>query len=127
MKRVGAAGYANELRAQTVDAVQREGNVYAVAQRYGVTHKTVVTYLKKMEEGTLDKRLVPSGRPRKVQLEHEQQLLSQLETRPDATLEEHARMLQEATGLSVSYRTVDRVFQRHNILHNKSAGRQRTG
>lgn len=126
MKRVGAAGYGNDLRERIVAAVQRGDTITAVARQYEVTHRTVVTYLKKVEEGTLEQRLTPSGRPRTVQAEHEQQLLKQLETHPDATLVEHASMLEAATGLKISYRTVDRVFRRHHITHKKNAGRQRT-
>ncbi|WP_189642984.1 IS630 transposase-related protein, partial [Deinococcus piscis] len=71
MKRVGAAGYGNDLRERIVAAVQRGDTITAVARQYEVTHRTVVTYLKKVEEGTLEQRLTPSGRPRTVQAEHE--------------------------------------------------------
>ena len=57
---------------------------------------------------------------------HEQQLLAQLDTHRDATLQEHADLLEAATGLKVSYKTVDRVFRRHRITHKKNGGRQRT-
>ncbi|WP_420796044.1 helix-turn-helix domain-containing protein [Deinococcus cavernae] len=84
------------------------------------------TYLQKAQQGTLDHRIRPSGRPRTVQPDHEQQLLNQLDTHPDATLQEHASMLHKATGLKISYRTVDRVFRRHGITHKKRTHRQRT-
>ena len=127
MKVVGAAGYGNDLRERIVASVQRGATITEVARQYEVAHITVRTYLKKMQEGTLEQRISPPGRPRTVQAEHEAKLLEQLDSHPDATLEEHARMLHEATGLKISYRTVDRVFQRHHITHKKNAGRQRTG
>ncbi|SMB78876.1 hypothetical protein SAMN00790413_05672 [Deinococcus hopiensis KR-140] len=35
-------------------------------------------------------------------------------------------MLEEATGLKISFKTVDRVFRKHHITHKKNAGRERT-
>ena len=82
-------------------------------------------YLRKEKAGTLTERIRPPGRPRKMQPEHEEQLLKQVEERPDDTLQEHADKLFECTGFKTSYRTVDRVFRRHGITHKKNAGRQR--
>ncbi len=76
--------------------------------------------------GTLHEVGRSSGRPPRVSPVHEQQLLKQLDEYRDATLTEHARMLEEATGLRVSFKTVDRVFRRHNITHKKNTGRVRT-
>ena len=87
--------------------------------RYEVAQITVRTYLQKAQNGTPDQRITPPGRPRIVQAEHERHLLSQLDTHPDTTLEEHARMLHTATGLKISGRTVNRVFRRHRIIHKK--------
>jgi transposase len=98
----------------------------AVAEHYQVNRNTVRVYVQKAREGTLAERISPPGRPRRVQIEHEQQLLRQLDTHPDASLGEHACMLLEATGLNITYRTVDRVFRRHRITYKKNAGRQRT-
>ena len=126
MRRVGAAGYGGELRERIVRAVKSGKTIQAVADHYEVNRNTVRVYLNKANEGTLAERISPPGRPRIVQPEHEQQLLKQLSTHPDATLQEHACMLLEATGLKITYRTVDRVFQRHHITHKKNAGRQRT-
>ena len=61
-----------------------------------------------------------SGRPRIVQEHHELQLLKQAEEKPDSTLEEHSVLLEAATGLKISFKTVDRVFRRHKIKHKKS-------
>jgi len=68
----------------------------------------------------------PTGRHRTVTALHEQQLLAQLETHRDATLQEHADLLEAARGLKISYKTVNRVFRRPKITHKKTAGRQRT-
>ena len=39
-------------------------------------------------------------------------LLKQVNEKPDSTLEEHRVLLEEATGLKISFKTVDRVFRR---------------
>lgn len=125
MRRVGAAGYGNDLRERIVVALQQGASTKEVAQRFQVGIDTVQRYRRKEKEGTLKQRLKPTGRCRKVREEHEQQLLKQLDTHPDATLQEHADMLREETGLDITYRTVDRVFQRNHITHKKNTGRQR--
>jgi len=62
----------------------------------------------------------PTDGRRTVKAHHEQQLLAQLETHRDATLQKHADLLEAAPGLKVSYKTVDRVFRRHKITHKKT-------
>jgi hypothetical protein len=52
--------------------------------------------------------------------EHEQHLLQQVKSHPDATLQEHAQMLLQATGLQTSFKSVDRAFRRLGITHKKN-------
>jgi len=126
MKAVGGQGYALELRERIVRAVENGGAIAVVAQHFSVHPTTVQQYLELDQQGQLGLVLTSPGRPRRVTNAHEAQLLRQLDDDPDATLVEHARMLEDATGLAVSFKTVDRVFARHGITHKKNAGRQRT-
>lgn len=123
---VGGRGYGLDLRERIVAAVEAGHSKKAVTRLYGVHITTVESYLEKQRLGTLHEVGRSSGRPPRVGPIHEQQLLKQLEEYRDATLVEHARMLEEATGLKVSFKTVDRVFRRYKITHKKNAGRQRT-
>ena len=125
MRRVGAAGYGDDLRERIVAALEGGATTKEVAQQFQVGPETVRLYRRKAREGTLKQRLKPTGRSRKVEAVHEQQLLEQLAASPDATLQEHADMLRQATGLDISYRTVDRVFQRHHMTYKRNAGRHR--
>jgi transposase len=125
MKRVGARGYGVDLRERIVLAVREGKTVEEAAQQYRVHLQTVQRYLDLDDQGMLDVYVKPSGRPFTLQAEHEQQLLRQLDEHADATLVEHACMLETATGLNVSFKTVDRAFTRMNITHKKNAGRQR--
>ncbi|MDB5045479.1 MAG: hypothetical protein JWQ08_1529 [Deinococcus sp.] len=125
-KRVGARGYSIDLREQMVAAALNGQNHQWVAQTFGVDVRTIAFYLRKHEAGTLSHVKRPTGRRPSVQSEHEQILLQQLEEDLDATLEEHARLLEAKTGRKISDRTVDRVFQRHGITSKKNSGRRRT-
>ncbi|WP_139806462.1 IS630 family transposase [Deinococcus hopiensis] len=120
MKPVGGRGYSLDLRERVVAAVEGGQSRQEVARLYRMRVETVDTYLEKQRLGTLHEVGRSSGRPPRVTLLHEQQLLKQLETHRDATLVEHARMLEEATGLKVSFKTVDRVFRKHHITHKKT-------
>ena len=86
--------------------------------------KTVKSYLAKKADGTLHQVCSSGGRPRLVQEHHETQLLKQVEEKPDSTLEEHRLLLETVTGLSISFKTVDRVLRRHKIKHKKKSHRE---
>lgn len=126
MKRVGGRGYSLDLRERVVAAVESGQRRQVVAHLYRIHIETVDAYLEKQRLGMLHHVGRSSGRPPRITPLHEQQLLEQLETQRDATLIEHARMLEETTGLKVSFKSVDRVFRKHNITHKKNAGRERT-
>lgn len=126
MKSVGARGYGLELRERLVQAVARGASPEQAAVQFSVHVKTVQRYLDLARRGQLHVRHKPTGRPSRVLAQHEQQLLTQLDQHADATLQEHADLLEAVTGLKVSSKTVDRVFARHRITHKKNTGRQRT-
>jgi len=90
------------------------------ARHFSVHVDTVKSDLERHRQHTLHVIAKPTGRHRTVTADHEQQLLTQLDTHRDATLQEHADLLEAATGLKISYKTVDRVFHRHKITHKKN-------
>ncbi len=96
-----------------------------MAHHFSVDVSTVRRYVQKHQRGTLNVTPSSPGRPPTLTAVHEAQLLEQLDDHADATLVEHARMLEAATGLKVSFKTVDRAFGRLKITHKKNAGRQR--
>lgn len=126
MKIVGAGGYGLELRERIVAFVNEGHSPKAAAQQFRVHLQTVKQYLEKAVQGTLGVIKKPTGRRCRMTAVHDAQLLKQLDEYADATLLEHARMLEAATGLHVSFNTIDRAFARHQITHKKNAGRQRT-
>lgn len=122
---VGAKGYGIELRERIVEAVQNGETRDEAARRFGVHYQTVDAYLIKAELGTLNQTRKPTGRPRLLMAQHETQVFKQLEEFPDATLEEHAQMLFEATGFRTSETTIHRLFARYDITFKKNGLRQR--
>ena len=123
MKIVGAAGYDLALRERIVAAVEGGRSVKDAARQFSVNIMTVYRYLNSHRLGLLHVVAKPTGRPFQLTALHEAQLLKQLEEHGDATLVEHAGMLEAATGLKVHYKTVDRAFARLQITYKKNAGR----
>ncbi|WP_161883044.1 IS630 family transposase [Deinococcus alpinitundrae] len=109
-----------ELRTRIVALVLEGASPDEAAKYFSVHVDTVKNYLKRHRQNTLHIVTKPTGRHRTVTARHEQQLLAQLETHRDATLQEHADLLEAATGLKISSKTVDRVFRRHKITHKKT-------
>lgn len=119
--------YSSDLRELIVKAVEEGQAPESVAQTYRMSLKTVKSYVAKKADGTLHQVRGSGGRPRLVQEHHEMQLLKQVNEKPDSTLEEHRVLLEEATGLKISFKTVDRVFRRHQIKHKKKVSSQVSG
>lgn len=115
-----------ELRMRIVALVEGGASVGDAARHFSVHVTTVQRYLTRHRDQTLHIIPKPTGRHRTVTPAHEQQLLAQVDTHGDATLQEHADMFETTTGLRISFKTVDRVFRRHHITHKKNIGRQRT-
>ena len=116
MNTAGVYGYGLEFRTRIVDLVLGGATPEEAAHHFSVHVNTVKRYLERHRNNTLHVRVKPTGRHRTVTAAHEEQLLKQLDTHPDATLTEHARMLEDATGLKICFKTVDRVFARHQII-----------
>lgn len=119
--------YSSDLRELVVKAVEEGQAPESVAQTYRMSLKTVKSYVARKADGTLHQVRGSGGRPRLVQEHHEMQLLKQVNEKPDSTLEEHRVLLEEATGLKISFKTVDRVFRRHQIKHKKKVSSQVSG
>ena len=119
--------YSSDLRELVVKAVEEGQAPESVAQTYRMSLKTVKSYVAKKADGTLHQVKGSGGRPRLVQEHHEMQLLKQVSEKPDSTLEEHRVLLEAATGLKISFKTVDRVFRRHQIKHKKKVSSQVSG
>jgi transposase len=125
MNPLGVRGYSLDLKSRIVARAKTGMTPNDVAEHFSVDPSTVRRYLQKDRQGTLALPPPLPGRPPIMTAGHEAQLLSQLNAHRDATLQEHADLLCAATGVRVSFKTVDRVFRKYQVTHKKNAGRQR--
>lgn len=61
----------------------------------------------------------PTGRPRKVTLDHDRQLETQVTEHPDWTLAQHAEAFAQTTGIAISPATISRRFAQSGISLKK--------
>ena len=102
--------YSQDLRERIVQAVDEGKTQEEVALLFKVAPKTVQRYIKqRREKGHLLPNPIP-GRPPTKRAELEAKLQSQLEKKPDATLQEHCDMWKAETGIKVSISTMSRAL-----------------
>ena len=104
--------YSLDLRERIVRAVDQGYARTEIIKLFGVSKATIKRYLKQRRElGHLHKKPIP-GRPPKKSAPLQTVLIVQLETYPDATLEMHCHLWEQASGVSVSTSTMSRAIQR---------------
>lgn len=105
--------YSLDLRQKIVAAVDSGLSHQEVADRFDVSTDTVSRYLKRRREtGSVAPRPGPPGPKRRITPEAHPVLIAQLETHPDATLEEHCTLWVAAGHAAVSTATMCRAQQR---------------
>lgn len=111
--------YSLDLRERIVAAYKRGERLPAIVAEYQVSEASVWRYVYAHRHGV---DLTPKTRPGRARLitpEHEPLLAQQVRDHPDRTLEEHTTLWLEATGVQVSFKTMDRALQRLKISHKK--------
>ena len=104
--------YSEDLRVRVVAAVDDGMPRAEVARLFRVAAPTIKRWLRRRRETG---SLAVSPRPRLPPIKMaalRADLLPQLEAHPDATLEEHARLWEQAHGMGVSPSTIGRVITR---------------
>ncbi|WP_281255900.1 hypothetical protein [Deinococcus hopiensis] len=110
------------MRERVVAAVEGGQPRKEAARLYRMRIETVDTYLEKQRLGTLHEvglLDVPHG-------SHSCTNSNCSNNSKRIRTRRWSSMLEEATGLKVSFKTVDRVFRKHHITRKKNAGRVRT-
>src|SRR5215212_5965652 len=104
--------YSEDLRRRVVAAVDDGMPRAEVARLFRVAVPTIKRWLRRRREtGSL--AVSPRPGPSSVKMAAlRADLLPQLEAHPDATLEEHARLWEQARGMVVSPSTISRVITR---------------
>ena len=104
--------YSEDLRRRVVAAVDGGMPRSEVARLFQVAVPTIKRWLRRRREtGSLAVSPRP-GLPSVKMAALRADLLRQLEAHPDATLEEHARLWEQAHGMVVSSSTISRVITR---------------
>lgn len=116
MKRVRTV----ELREQALVSLSSGLSRSEVCRAFGIHRNTLGRWQQRGAMGSLENRY-HGGNPRKIKPEQEAALLRQLESAPDATLEEHAACWQQETGQRVSRSAMDRALARVNWTRKKRA------
>ena len=111
--------YSEDLRARVVRAVEQGKQPREVAKIFDMSITSVRRFVRqKRKQGHLRSQL-PPGRPRTLSVEHEAALTEQVKVHQDASLKEHTKLLEEATGQQVSLMTVQRTLLRLGITRKK--------
>jgi len=113
--------YSVDLRERIVEAVKTKGlSKTAVAERYNVSRASVYRYLQLNKQDDLKPRVRP-GQARRLDTKQCQALLQQLKGHPDATLAEHAELLEEAHGVHLKKSSIGNYFVRLGVRRKKDA------
>ena len=101
--------YSQDLRQRVLRAVDAGTSQAKVAETFAVSVATIKRYLKqRRESGHVLPKAIP-GRPAKKAPLLQAYLPAQLEAHPDATREEHVRLLEAEQGIQVSTASLSRA------------------
>lgn len=112
--------YSMDLRERVFADFESGMKPSAIGEKYRVTARFVQKLVKRQREtGSIAPRKGQTG-PKAKWLEHLEGIQQLVESHPDATLEEYARLFEQELGLKISYSSVWRVFKKLNITFKKS-------
>ena len=114
-----------DLRERVVSRLKSGMSKTAVARLFKIDRSTVHSYSQLSKEGNLEAKKSP-GRPKKLSLEQEQELIEYIKTNNDLGLEEYAAWLASEHGVKIAFSTVHLYCKRASITRKKESLRQRT-
>lgn len=104
--------YSPDLRQRVLRAVDQGYTQAEIAKTFAISVATIKRYLKQRREtGHVEPKAIP-GRPAKKGAALQAGLRAQLEAHPDARLEDHCRLWEEAHGVQVSTASISRAMAR---------------
>jgi transposase len=108
-----------DLRERALKALVDGMSRSQVCAVFGIHRTTLRRWQVRAQRGSLAS-VRPPGAKRVLSLEDEAALLAQLQSHPDATLDEHLRLWQQGSGTSVSRATLGRAILRLQWTRKKS-------
>jgi transposase len=120
--------YSSDLRQKIVDlSRQGKGSVRQLAQRFTVSPDFVQRLLQwERETGSVVPKSSPRGPKARLDEPHHLVLIQLVEADNDATLQQLAERLQEATGVRVSGSTISRTLKKIGLSRKKKYQGQRS-
>jgi transposase len=116
--------YHTDLRERIVQAHHNGLQHDDIAHTYQVSHRTIERYVQRQHEtGSLEPSPIP-GRPRRLNPDQCEQLKTQLQTQPDASLEQHQRLWYNAHQQTLSLATISRTITRLGWTRKKDLSRE---
>jgi transposase len=112
--------YSLDLRQRVVDAVRSGKSRLEVVETFSISLTTLKRWLVLDAQGDLAPKPEPGTRPR-IGPDREPFLRTQVETHPDAILDEHVRLWAEFQGQHLSRATMARSLIRLGYTRKKSA------
>jgi transposase len=104
--------YSVDLRERILAAHDAGMPKFRIVQTYKVSGPTINRYIAQCRQtGDITPRQSP-GRPRSIKPDQHPDLISQLQTTPDATLEEHRQSWLKSHGVPISVSTMHRAIKR---------------
>lgn len=120
--------YSSDLRQKIVDlSRQGKGSVRQLAQRFTVSPDFVQRLLQwERKTGSVAPKSSPRGPKARLTEQHHLVLIQLVEADNDATLQQLAERLQEATGVRVSGSTISRTLKQIGLSRKKKYQGQRS-
>ena len=102
--------YSQDLRQRVLRAVDQGHTQAEIAKTFAISVATIKRYLKQRREtGHVEPKAIP-GRPATKGAALQAGLRAQLEAHPDARLEDHCRLWEDAHGVKVSTARISRAI-----------------
>src|SRR5216117_1553119 len=113
--------YSQDLRERILRALDQGKPRTEITRLFGVSESTLKRYVRqRREKGHVQPKPIP-GRPPTKRAPLEAKLQPQLESQPDATLQEHCDTWQAQEGIKVSISTMSRAIQHLRWTRKKSS------
>lgn len=114
------AAYSRDLRDRLLRAHDAGLSDAEIARTTGVSCRSLERWRARVRPGRDLASLPRPGPRRRLTVEQEALLVTQVAACPDATLAEHRETLARHHGLTISRATVCRILQRHRLTLKKS-------
>ena len=112
--------YSVDLRERVLAALDRGMSRAGVVEAFQVSEGSIKRWLRARREGGDLHPRRPLGRPPTIRTEHDAALRAQVETEPDATLQEHTEQWNKEWGTTLSQWSLGRAIRARRLTRKKS-------